>query len=67
MAVFSARLCSSTHITPHLQGRGSSSALERGEAEALFREHVQGLYEAVLEAFLDLLDKEVKVCEGSGQ
>ena len=94
---------------PEPQGRGSNPALERGEAEALFREHVQvlhegesvawqadllrsflcrrpvshslsalqtsmccpspapplpcpqELYEEVLEGFLDLLDREIKV------
>lgn len=46
---------------PSPQGRGSNPALERGEAEALFREHVQGLYESALEVFLDLLDREIKV------
>ena len=44
-----------------LQGRGSNPALERGEAEALFREHVGGLYDAALGAYLDLLDAELKV------
>ena len=38
------------------QGRGSNPALGRGEAEDLFRQHVQGLYEAALEGYLDLLD-----------
>lgn len=46
----------------HLQGRSTNPALERGEAEELFREHVQGLYKAALEVFLDLLDKEIQVC-----
>lgn len=44
-----------------LQGRGSNPALERGEAESVFREHVAELQEAVVEGFLDLLDKEIKV------
>jgi hypothetical protein len=44
-----------------LQGRGSNAALERGEAESLFREHVGELYDEVLAAFLDLLDAELKV------
>lgn len=43
------------------QGRGSNPALGRGEAEDLFRQHVQGLYEAALEGYLDLLDAEVRV------
>ncbi|KAL4853106.1 Pre-mRNA-processing protein 40C [Chlorella vulgaris] len=42
------------------QGRGSNAALERGEAESLFREHVGELYDEVLAAFLDLLDAELK-------
>ena len=46
---------------PALQGRGTNAALERGEVESLFREHVTGLFEAALEGFVDLLDKEIKV------
>ncbi|PSC72075.1 pre-mRNA-processing 40C isoform X1 [Micractinium conductrix] len=42
------------------QGRGTNAALERGEVESLFREHVTGLFEAALEGFVDLLDKEIK-------
>ena len=49
-----------------LQGRGTNPALERGEAEDAFRSHVQDLYEAALEAFLDLLDAEIKVSEWVG-
>ena len=43
------------------QGRGTNPALERGEAEALFREHVAGLAAAADDAFLDLLDAAVGV------
>lgn len=42
------------------QGRGTNPALERGEAEGLFRDHVGELREAALEGFLDLLDSEIK-------
>ncbi|GAB4818752.1 hypothetical protein N2152v2_005798 [Parachlorella kessleri] len=38
------------------QGRATNAALERGEAERLFRDHVQDLQEAANEAYLDLLD-----------
>jgi hypothetical protein len=53
-------------LAPLLQGRGTNPALERGEAEDAFRSHVQELYEAALEAFLDLLDAEIKVGERAG-
>jgi hypothetical protein len=44
-----------------LQGRGSNSALARGEAESLFREHVDALQEAAIESYLDLLEAELRV------
>lgn len=44
-----------------VQGRGSNAALERGEAESVFREHVVALQEEAVEGFLDLLDAEMKV------
>ena len=50
-----------------LQGRGTNPALERGEAEDAFRSHVQEVYEAALEAFLDLLDAEIKVGGQAGR
>lgn len=59
--------CPVPHPFAPLQGRGDNPALERGEGEALFRAHVGALYDAALEAFLDLLDKELKVRGGRGR
>lgn len=51
-----------THYArPLVQGRGSNSALARGEAESLFREHVEATYDTAMESFLDLLEAELKV------
>lgn len=47
-------------IMKDAQGRGSNPALERGEAESVFRDHVAEMVEDLLEAFLDLLDQEIK-------
>lgn len=49
---------------PDVQGRASNPALERGEAERLFRDHVQDLLDAASEGFLDLLDATLLVRKG---
>lgn len=50
------------------QGRGPTNpALERGEAERLFRDYVQDLLDAANEAYLDLLDAVIAVGGPAGR